>query len=170
MSEIQNLSSTAAIKKMKELAMAANICLFVTNLSTVPLSARPMGTQQVDDEGNIWFLSKNHSDKNIDIAKDNRVQLFYSNGSSYEYLSIYGTASILTDQTKIEELWTPIVEAWFKEGKQDPSITLIKVKPVDAYYWDTKDGKMISLLRMAISAITDKPMDDRGVQGKLKVY
>ena len=169
MGDIKNLRNSEAIEKIKELAMAANICIFVTNLTELPLSARPMATQEVDEEGNIWFLSKNDSDKNLHIAVDNRVQLFYSNGSNYEYLSIYGTGEILDDRAKIEELWTPIVKAWFKEGQNDPSISLIKVKPSDAYYWDTKNNKMISLIKIAISALTGFTKDDGGVEGTLKV-
>lgn len=169
MGDVKNLSSQPAIEKIKELAMDANICLFVTNLSTIPLSSRPMATQEVDDDGNLWFMSKNDSEKNIDIEKDNRVQLFYSNGSSYEYLSIYGTAEILHDREKIEELFTPMIKAWFKEGKDDPTISLIRVKPVDAYYWDTKNNKMVSLIKIAISAITGKTNDDGGIEGTLKV-
>ena len=169
MGDVKNLSSQAAIEKIKELAMDANICLFVTNLSTIPLSSRPMATQEVDDDGNLWFMSKNDSEKNMDIEKDNQVQLFYSNGSSYEYLSIYGTAEILHDREKIEELFTPMIKAWFKEGKEDPTISLIRVKPVDAYYWDTKNNKMVSLIKIAISAITGKTNDDGGIEGTLKV-
>ena len=169
MGDVKNLSSQAAIEKIKELAMDANICLFVTNLSTIPLSSRPMATQEVDDDGNLWFMSKNDSEKNMDIEKDNQVQLFYSNGSSYEYLSIYGTAEILHDREKIEELFTPMIKAWFKEGKDDPTISLIRVKPVDAYYWDTKNNKMVSLIKIAISAITGKTNDDGGIEGTLKV-
>ena len=169
MGDVKNLNSTEAIEKIKELAMAANICIFATNLTELPLSARPMATQEVDEEGNIWFLSKNDSDKNLHIAEDSRVQLFYSNGSNYEYLSIYGTAEILIDREKIKELWTPIVKAWFKEGEHDPSISLIKVTPIDAYYWDTKDNKMVSLIKIAIGVITGVTKDDGGIEGTLKV-
>ena len=123
----------------------------------------------VHEEGNIWFLSKNDSDKNLHIAEDSRVQLFYSNGSNYEYLSIYGTAEILNDREKIKELWTPIVKAWFKEGEHDPSISLLKVTPIEAYYWDTKNNKIVSLIKIAISAITGVTKDDGGVEGTLKV-
>jgi general stress protein 26 len=168
MGDVKDLTKTAAVEKLQELIKDANTCMFVTNLSSLPLTARPMGTQEVDDAGNIWFLSKNTSDKNIEISDDNRVQLFYANKSGAEYLSIYGHAEILTEQQKINELWTPIAKAWFTEGKDDPSISVIKVKPADAYYWDTKDNKMISLIKIAVSAITGKTMDG-GVEGKIKV-
>jgi len=48
-------------------------------------------------KGNLWFFSDKGSEKKEHIAKDNRVQLFYSNKTSSEYLSFYGTATIVTD-------------------------------------------------------------------------
>jgi general stress protein 26 len=114
------------------------------------------------------LMSKNGSLKNEDIEDDNRVELFYANKSSAEYLTVYGTAEILEDRSKIEELWSPIAKAWFKEGKDDPKISLIKVKPLDAYYWDTKENKVISLLKIVISAVTGKE-NDGGVEGTIKV-
>ena len=53
-------------------------------------------------------------------------------------MSIFGTAEILFDKNKVEEMWTPIAKAWFTEGKDDPAISLIKVTPQEGYYWDTK--------------------------------
>jgi len=168
MGEVKNLISAEAIDKIKKIAMDADIALFTTNLSTIPLATRPMGTLDVDDEGNLWFFSKNDSDKNRDISHDNQVQLFYSNKNSAEYLSIYGRAQILTNRIKIEEYWTPLTKAWFKEGKDDPTITLLKVAPADAYYWDTKENKLVTLVKIAFSAVTGSNVDG-GVEGKIKV-
>ncbi len=168
MGNIENLSFKEAIAKIKELVSAADICMFTTALTQLPLSTRPMSTQQTDSEGNLWFFSEKESDKNEHIQVDNRVQLFYTNKSSSEFLSIYGTAEIFTDKQKIEELWTPIVKTWFQQGKDDPSITIIKVVPQDAYYWDTKHNKLVSLIKIITSVAIGKTMDD-GVEGKLSV-
>ncbi len=162
----ENLTQQQAIDKIKELVKAAEIGMFTSGLSTLPLNSRPMATMDVDDDGNLWYFSKYDSTKNEDIKSDNRVQVFYANKSSSEYLSVYGTAEISTNKQKIKELWTPMVKAWFTEGEDDPSITVIKVVPVDVYYWDTKTNKLVSLVKIAASVVTGKTMDD-GVEGKL---
>lgn len=167
MGTTQDLQHTAAIEKIQELVDAANICLFATQLTKAPVSVRPMSTSKVDDEGYIWFFSKNDSDKNQHIQEDDQVQLFYSNNSSSEYLSIFGRAEIVRDPNKIEELWTPMAKAWFTEGKEDPTITLLKIIPKEGYYWDTKNGKVISLIKIAVSAITGESSDN-GIEGKVK--
>ena len=129
MGDVKNLTATDAVKKMREIAKDANICMFVTDLSQLPLAGRPMATQEVDEEGNIWFMSDRNSDKNKEIENDDKVQLFYSHTGNYEYLSIFGRAEIVNDRSKIEELWSPMAKTWFKEGKDDPNISLIKVTP-----------------------------------------
>jgi general stress protein 26 len=50
-----------------------------------------------------------------------------------------------------------MAKTWFKEGKEDPNISLIKVIPEDAYYWDTKNNKMVSLIKFAMGAIGITP-------------
>lgn len=168
MEKIQNLSNQDAVKKMQVLIKAADICHFVTALKQLPLNSRPMSTLTVDDEGSIWFFSDKDSDKNKDILEDEYIQLFYANHSSSEYLSVYGTAMVLKDKAKIKELWTPIAKVWFQEGVDDPNITILKVTPLEAYYWDTKHNKLIALLKMAAAVVTGKTMDD-GIEGKLKI-
>lgn len=162
----KDLQNQEAVEKIKDLAKSANVCMFTTNLAKIPLSSVPMATQDVDDEGNIWFLSGITSNKNTDILRDPRVQLFYTNTGSSEFLSVYGHATITTDKAEIEKLWSPIVKAWFTEGKDDPEISVIKITPEEAYYWDTKNNKAVSMVKILAGAITGKTMDD-GVEGKL---
>ena len=45
---------------------------------------------------------------------------------------------------------------------------MIKVIPQEGYYWDTKNNKVISLIKIATSIVTGKTNDD-GVEGTLTV-
>ena len=165
-SEIKNLKREQANQKIKQIIDAADICLFTTDLTHLPLKTRPMSRQKVDEDGTVWFFSDKDSEKNSDIQKDDRVQLFYTNKASSEYLSLYGTAEIIQDVEKAKELWTPMVKIWFNEP-EDPNLTILKFVPEDGYYWDTKDGKLVSLFKMVVGAITGKEMDG-SVEGKIK--
>lgn len=168
MGEIKDLLHTEAIKKLKELAEDINICMFCTKTEKIPFQTRPMGTQKVDDEGKLWFLSAADSNKNDEIKQDDDVQLLYAKASDAHFLSVTGKASVTRDKKKIDELWNKWAEAWFKGGKDDPRLTAICVDPSDAYYWDTKNGKMITLFKIAVSAFSEKKMDG-GVEGKIKL-
>lgn len=162
---IENLSNKEALKKMTNLVEDIEIAMMLTDLKTQPISAIPMTTKKVDEKGNIWFLSGLNSEHNSNIVKSKDVQLLYSDPKGMEFISIYGEASVSTDKKTLEELYSRVDETWFN-GTDDPNLTAIKVTPKEAYFWDTKQNKYISLFKMGVAAITgDKA--DVGEKGKL---
>ena len=155
MSNTENLNNKEAIDKLKSLVDEISICLFCTDLKTNDgATCRPMSAIKVCDEGNIWFFSEKDSEKNTAIESDAKVQLFFSHPAKGSYLVVNGDAAIIVDKDKIEELWTPFAKIWFKEGKDDPTISIIKVKPITAYYWDTAGNQMINFFKMIASVAT----------------
>ena len=127
---------------------------------------RPMNVRQVDDEGNLWFLSASDSRKNQELAIDPSVRLYFQGSKHSYFMQINGQAKILSDREKIEELWSPLVQTWFTEGKDDPRITVIRVTPTEGYYWDTKHGTAVAGVKMLIGAVLRKTMDD-SIEGTL---
>ncbi|MBT0607007.1 pyridoxamine 5'-phosphate oxidase family protein [Aequorivita echinoideorum] len=163
----KNLYSDEAKKKLKELAESIDFCMMATHLNNQPFHVVPMSTKKVDDAGNIWFLSNKTSTHNKSIETDGKTHLIYSKTSSFEFLSVYGSASIRTDKTIIKKLYGNSDDAWF-DGIDDPNISAIEVKPNEVYYWDTKNGKFVSLLKMVGGAITGNE-PDLGEEGKIKI-
>ncbi len=169
MSNTENLINKEANDKLKSLVNEIMVCLFCTDLKTDDGSTcRPMTAIKVCDQGNIWFFSEKSSDKNKAITSDKEVQLFFSHPGKSSYLVVNGEAEIILDTEKIEGLWTPIAKIWFKEGKNDPSISVIKVTPKGAYYWDTDGNQMINFLKMVASVATGANLVT-GNQGSIKV-
>ena len=164
MGDTKNLTSTEAIDKIKELAKEIDICMLCT-YEADKLRARPMSTQKVDEEGNIWFLLDNTSDTYNQILKCQEVELLYAKGYD-KYLVLHGSAWLSDDREKIKELWKTHAKIWFTEGVDDPRISVLKVTYDDGHYWDTKHGKIVQLTKMAASLLTGKTMDD-GIEGDL---
>jgi general stress protein 26 len=161
MNEKINFHDEGAVKQLQKLIGEINICLFCTNLKTDDgATCRPMGAQKVCEQGNIWFFSDVNSDKNKEIEQNKNVQLFFAHPGKSSYLIVNGEAEVIIDRSKTEELWTPLVKTWFKDGKDDPDISIIKVAPVSAYYWDTEGNKMINFLKMAASVATGTTLLD----------
>jgi len=166
MGETRNFVGGDAIAKIKDLA-DGQIGMLCTYTSDHAMDTRPMATLSVADDGTIYFFSQKDSGENQQIVANPAVQLIYANPGKSEYMSLDATASISHDQRKIAELWTPMAKAWFPEGKDDPRITLVTVTVNSGRYWDTKHGKMISMAKIAIGAMTGKPLDD-GIEGTLR--
>lgn len=164
---IDNLKSGEALEKMTKMVNDIDYAMLLTNLKSQPISAVPMSTKKVDEQGNIWFLSGLNSDHNTNIVSSPEVQLLYSDISDMEFISIYGRASIVADQSILKELYGKSDDAWFT-GVDDPNLTAIKVVPEEAYYWDNKHNKYVSLFKIGVAAITGKKADV-GEKGRLKL-
>jgi general stress protein 26 len=167
MGDTKNLVSREAIAKIKHIADGeiAMLCTFTRDHA---MEARPMATQGIGADGTFWYFSTKDSAVNQQIVANPAVQLIYMVPGKSEYLVLDGTASISHDQPKINELWSGLAKAWFPRGKEDPDLTLVTVTLAGGHYWDTKDGKMVSLAKIALAAVTGKPMDG-GIEGSLKL-
>lgn len=168
LSEFKSLRAQDAIEKFQSIVDNNKVCMFLTALDQRPISGRPMAVQEVCDKGNFWFLSSRLSMKDHDIASDPKVQLLFANTPASEFMSIYGTAEEVEDQARKRELWMPLAKAWFPAGVDDPDLTILKITPSEGYYWDTSQGRMITLLKLAAATVIGKRADV-GVEGRVTV-
>ena len=164
-----DLSGAKAVERIKEMVKKAQTCFFCTSVPTGQSGgARPMSVQQVDEQGNLWFLSASDSHKNAELSIDPAVKLYFQGSAHSDFLQLYGTATVSRDAAKVKELWEPILKTWFTEGVDDPRITVIKFAPATGYYWDTKHGNAVAGIKMLIGAAIGKTLDD-SIEGKLRV-
>jgi general stress protein 26 len=124
----EDLRGREAVSKIKEMVEQAENCFFCSAITTGDSSGdRPMNVRQVDDEGQLWFLSASDSRKNQELTLDPSVKLYFQGSKHSDYMQLSGQATISTDREKIRELWSPLVQTWFTEGLDDPRVTVIKV-------------------------------------------
>lgn len=161
-----NLIGKQAIDKIRELVEHARTAIMLTALDERPIAARPMAIQKIDDQGQLYFFSHRDSEKNIQIEIDHEMQIIVNNESKSEYLSLHGYAEVFRDQAIIDELYSIFANTWF-EGKDDPNLTIIRFRPENGFYWDTRHGAIVQLAGIFIGAITGRQTDD-GISGKLK--
>lgn len=168
MSETQNLIAEEAVSKLQEIVSNSQTCMFATKLEQAPFHVIPMRAQEADYEGNLWFFSSKDNTHIAQINADPRVQLIFANSPAMEFMTVFGTASISTDKAQINRLWDAMVGSWFEGGKDDPNVALIRVQPAVAHYWDTEDGKLVTMAKMLTRAVTGSDIDP-GVEGKLNL-
>ncbi len=161
-----DLEGKEALKKLKAIVRSAKSCLMLTALDHIPQTASPMYVQKVGDNASLYFLSKGDSERNLNINVDDRVSLYFQNPGKQDYLSIFGHAVVHNDTSTIERYWSDRAGAWFN-GPDDPSATVIEVKPSQTFYWSAKDGKMLQLLKMSFAAITGKSVQITKEKGEL---
>ena len=157
------------LRKLREIVKAVDICMLTTVDERGELHSRPMSNNRdVEFDGDLWFFTYGSSHKVDEVNREAKVNASFADVDNQLYASLTGRAEVVRDRAKIEELWEPILKTWFTGGKDDPRITVIKVAPIDGYYWDTKHGSAAAYVKMLIGATIGKTLDD-SIEGKVKV-
>jgi len=155
--------------KLRELLSDFDSAMLVTRTINGELRSRPMAVADVQSGGCLWFITERHSGKLEEIARDNQVNV--SMQSRMKFVSVSGTAVVVEDRRKVEELWNEAWKVWFPGGKDDPSLILLKVQGENGEYWDNSGASGIKYLIEAgkayLSGTKPDVASDPTVHGKV---
>jgi len=127
----------------------------------------PMSHVDIDDQGNLWFFISNESGMAFTIKDDPSVHLTYAHEPDGTFLSIEGIARINGSKAKMKELFNSYVKAWFPKGLDDPTLSLLVVRPTGVDYW-TNESKILTHNKM-FSANVSKKNISQSHEGRLRV-
>src|SRR5688500_5960097 len=104
--------------------------MFTTRHSNGHLHSRPMTTQnkKVDEDSSLWFFMSRAGEPVADIEADPSVNVVYADPGADSYVSVSGTARVVENLAKKEQLWSSFDEAWFPGGVTDPDLALVQVE------------------------------------------
>lgn len=162
-----NTERSESLEKLKGMLEGIDFTM-LTTVARGRLHSRPMSTQEMDENGDLWFFTSDDSRKVSEVDADNRVNAAYSDTSGNTYVSVFGRAEVVNDRAKIEELWNPIHKAWFPEGVDDPHLCLLKVSIEEAEYWDAPSSKFVQLAGL-IKALATGTEADYGDHGTIRI-
>ena len=140
---------TATITKLIE---SARVALVTTVGEDGQLLSRPLAMQDRGFDGDLWFFTQDPSSKTEQVQANNQVNVALQTGK--DFLSIAGTATVSRDQTMIDELWNRYAEAWFDQGRDDPSVALLKVHADSAEYWNIDSPTVVAAVKYAAAIAT----------------
>ncbi|MDN5567129.1 MAG: pyridoxamine 5'-phosphate oxidase family protein [Psychrobacter sp.] len=134
------------------------------------LHAWPMTTSETSIGGKeIWFIGDKTSDVVKDIQDNARIGLSYATQDDKSYVSVSANAELPTDKAKLEELWSPVYNAFFEHGIDDENVQLIKVVPHGVECW-ISGSSTINMFKMAAAALQDgKTAEDIGETFKIEL-
>lgn len=165
----RSAAESAMLEKLGELIHDIRVAMLTTRDAEGLLHSRPMATLGKRFDGVLWFFNGGSSLKSHEIATDQEVNVSYAEPRLNRYVSVVGRAKVVRDRKKAEELWTPLLQAWFPKGLDDPDLTLVRVDVLRAEYWDAPAGKAVVLFGLAKSLLTGRPYRGEGAQHELFV-
>jgi general stress protein 26 len=148
------MTRAEAIKKLNELIKDVDFAMLTTVEDDGTLRSRPMVTQEAEFDGDLWFFTGASSPKVGEVQHDQHVNVSYADPKNQNYVSISGTAQVVRDRKKIEELWNPAYKAWFPQGLDDPDLALLKVTAQHAEYWDSPSSAVVHAFGFVKAVVT----------------
>ena len=173
MPNAENTSSDQARERIRlwDLIKDIRFAMFTARHGNGHLHSRPMTTQNtsIDEDASLWFFMPRSGESVADLSADPVVNVVYADPSADRYVSISGTAGVMNDLAKKQQLWSKMAEAWFPGGAADPDLALVQVKIIHAHYWDVHENKLVQLFHIAKAVITGKPPTQLGEHAEIRM-
>ncbi len=163
--------STQARSRLWALVKDIRFAMFTTRHGNGHLHSRPMTTlnSSLEEDDSLWFFMSLGGEPVEDLTADPVVNVVYVDTGADSYVSISGTATLMDDLAKKQQLWSKIAEAWFPGGPSDSDLALVQVKIIHAHYWDVKENKLVQLFHIARAIATGKPVSKLGEQAEIRM-
>lgn len=145
------------VAKVNDLAKDIKFAMLTTVDADGEFVSRPMVQQSVEFDGDLWFFAERDSRKTRQIAADPHVGVTLT--SSDAWVSINGSAEVVTDVAKARELWNAGIEAWLPQGPESPEVVLIKVSGETAEYWDNPAGRVATAFSFVKAKVTGERLE-----------
>lgn len=150
----------AEFEKLGELIKDIRIAMVTTvepdgTLHTRPLASLAYENRAYENDGQLWFYTAIDSAKVSEVMHDVRASVAFSDTGKDVYVALSGTADIVQDRERIQQLWTAFAKPWFPNGPDDPNLALLRVHLERGEYW-TSAGKAAYLFGVAKAAMTGK--------------
>ena len=149
--------SPDAIRKVAELMKGQRIGFLTTTMPDGRLTSRPMALQEVEFDGDLWFFAEQDAPWLAHIAASPQVNVGVGSGGTW--VSLTGTARVVTDVARTKELWNSGVEAWLPQGPEDPSVVLVEVQGDTAEYWDSPGNRLATAFSFVKAKATGSQPD-----------
>jgi general stress protein 26 len=146
------------LKKLRDLMKDIEFCMLTTLDEDGSLRSRPMSTnRQVEANGDLWFFIYASSHKVTEVNRNHQVNVSFAAPERQCYVSLSGTAELVQDRAKIQELWQPELKAWFPQALEEPDLALLKVTATKAEYWDAPASWVAKTVGFIKAATTGEP-------------
>jgi general stress protein 26 len=96
---------------------------------------RPMTAQIEDGKGPIWFFSSTDNAMVKKLKRKGKATASFASKGHDLFATINGAISVDNDPEMIDRLWNRYVAAWYKKGKEDPKLALLRFDADEAEIW-----------------------------------
>lgn len=122
----------------------------VENSLTRPMTAQVDKSEDAEDEngGQIYFFASKTDGVGDSVGKGCEAVATYASKGHDLFADIQGTLTPSNDREVIERLWNPIIASWYKDGKDDPDLLLLRFDARSADIWEASAAATLKAAAM----------------------
>lgn len=121
---------------------------------------QPMAPQLDRASRTIWFFARTGSDIAAAAARPGARGVFVLVGRHHDYhATLTGTLTERLDTAVRDRFWSSVIEAWYRQGKDDPELTMLEFRPDHADMWVSTDSTLKFGWEIAKAQVSDSEPD-----------
>lgn len=129
--------------------------------------ARPMTAQVEGEKSPIWFFTAKDTVLAQNLRDGAHADATFASKGHDLFATIHGYIALDMDRAAIERLWNPFVAAWFKGGKDDPNLALLRFDAERAEIW-LDEYSLIAGVKMLLGADPKQDYRDKVAEVSLR--
>ena len=112
---------------------------------TRPMTAQVDVSEDGDKDagGPIYFFASKSDGVGLNVNGPGRAVATFAAKDHTLFAHVHGKLVESTDRAVIERLWNPFVAAWYKDGKNDPDLRLLRFETETATIWEAAKGSTL---------------------------
>jgi len=119
----------AVIKAAREVAEAARFCTFVTLGEDGQPQARIIDVFPLEADLTAWIGTRSDTRKVGQLRRDSRATLLCFDAPSLAYVTLLGTAELVTDPADKARHWKSEWKGYYADENRGPDYVLIRLRP-----------------------------------------
>ncbi len=124
---------------------------------------QPMTAFAEEDDNLVWFFTRDDLAFAKEVVRTPDGRLILMSKDKEVFADVRGVMSLERDMARIDKYWSPMVAAWYPEGKTDPRLTLVRFVPEEGQVWVSKQGLIRLAFQVAKANLTHTTPNVGGV-------
>ncbi|MGP3695929.1 pyridoxamine 5'-phosphate oxidase family protein [Rhodobacter sp. NSM] len=119
---------------------------------------QPMSHHCDEAAGKLWFLTKRSTDLFKAVGPASKAHFCVISKDQDFHACLSGSLVAEGDRSRLDEMWNPVVAAWF-EGKDDPDLVMLSLRLGSAAIWASTSSSARFAYEIAKATMTESDPD-----------
>jgi len=139
----------------------------VEDSRTRPMTAQVDSEGDAEDGGTLYFFAAKSEALGKAIGGGHRAVATYASKDHKVFAHIHGTLAPHEDPEVVDRLWNPMIASWYRDGKDDPDLLLLRFDAEKADVWEAHLGS--TLVAAALKMLGRDPGKDHQRENQAEI-